>query len=199
MIRLLVKREPAGEVSKYLFNVSTGDSGSAGGGGQVFLRGPFAEYRLPSGRTQLLFLAGGTGVAPALQAADKLLRRADGSHLALLWAVRHRGEAGGVVAEELRVLEQRFPGKFAVAVYADDEGGLKRGVVERELDRMRMGKDEKSEVVVSGPDGFVAYWAGPKLFIAGKEEQGMVGGVIGEALRRRVRGGTMGEVGVWKL
>ena len=64
-IRLLIRREPFGEVSSYLHRLPVGTS--------VELRGPHVEYRLPPDAHRVLFLAGGTGIAPALQTARCLL------------------------------------------------------------------------------------------------------------------------------
>ncbi|OAA68775.1 cytochrome c mitochondrial import factor [Niveomyces insectorum RCEF 264] len=41
------------------------------------------------------------------------------------------------------------------------------------------GSPEKPLFVVSGPDGFVRAWAGPKIWAGGEERQGPLGGILG--------------------
>lgn len=86
-LRFLVRRMPTGEMSNYLARLQVGD--------QVWLRGPHYGFdvakRLGSA-DDVVFLAGGTGVAPALQMAHKLLGTARGAasgpSLRILWANR---------------------------------------------------------------------------------------------------------------
>ncbi|KAA8896321.1 hypothetical protein FN846DRAFT_277151 [Sphaerosporella brunnea] len=181
-IRLLVKREPAGEMSRYLFALATGAT--------VELRGPHEEYALPppDAASKLLFLAGGTGIAPALQAAYKLLENSAEAEARVLWAVRHRGESQGAAAAEVERLQARYPGRLEVEVCPDPEGGMKPGTVSDGV--QRWGADR---IVVCGPDGFVAYWAGPRgPWVGGREQQGELGGVLGGLVEGR-------EVEVWKM
>ena len=184
-IRILLKREPAGEMSRYLFTLPREST--------VELRGPQDEYLLPppDESTRLLFLAGGTGIAPALQCAHKLLSSSSTSSMRILWAVRHRAEAEGAVAEEVERLERAFGGRLQVGVFADGEGGVGRGTLRDGVEQWGAVR-----VVVSGPQGFVKYWAGEKgQWVGGVEEQGVLGGV----LRGVVEGCGRGVVEVWKL
>lgn len=189
-IRLLVKREPAGEMSRYLFSLPPSST--------VELRGPHTEYDLfpapvsppPSGGGggKLLFLAGGTGIAPALQCAHKLLSRNESASMRILWAVRHRAETEGAAAEEVERLKRAFGGRLEVGVFADAEGGIGEGVVRDGV--LGWGAHR---VLVSGPEGFVEYWAGSKgSWVMGKETQGPVGGFLATVLRER-------PFEVWKL
>ena len=102
-IRLLIRREPFGEVSSYLHRLPVGTP--------VELRGPHVEYRLPPGAHRVLFLAGGTGIAPALQTARCLLDdRGPGQDIVtkslspppvvhIVWANRRREDCIGGVCE----------------------------------------------------------------------------------------------------
>ncbi|KAL2268567.1 hypothetical protein VTJ83DRAFT_3413 [Remersonia thermophila] len=49
----------------------------------------------------------------------------------------------------------------------------------------------KNLFMISGPEGFIAHFAGPKVWSDGKERQGLVGGLVGEALKKK------GEEGGW--
>lgn len=95
-LRFLVRRMPTGEMSNYLARLEVGD--------QLWLRGPhygFDVARRLGSADDVVFLAGGTGVAPALQLAHKLLGAPDhqttttagGPSLHILWANRQGVDA----------------------------------------------------------------------------------------------------------
>ncbi len=87
-ISLLVRREQQGEVSNYIHGLPLGSS--------IELRGPHIEYVIPEDVDKIVFLAGGTGIAPAIQAAHCLLtdqgkdNRASKPQIQILWANRRR-------------------------------------------------------------------------------------------------------------
>nr|XP_036578414.1 oxidoreductase FAD-binding domain-containing protein [Colletotrichum truncatum]KAF6785657.1 oxidoreductase FAD-binding domain-containing protein [Colletotrichum truncatum] len=86
-LRLYVRALRGGEVSTYLSRLSPmGDT--------VELRGPHGEFdlrsRLGAAGDRVVFLAGGTGIASALQAANAVLP--GGSSMTIFWAVRSREE-----------------------------------------------------------------------------------------------------------
>lgn len=90
-LRFLVRRAEGGEVSNYLHKLESGSL--------VELRGPKIEYEIPDDVDTILFIAGGTGIAPALQAAYILAKRTGNlSHksMKILWANRR--------AEDLELL-----------------------------------------------------------------------------------------------
>ncbi|KAI8163382.1 Cytochrome c mitochondrial import factor CYC2 [Colletotrichum sp. SAR 10_65] len=88
-LRLYVRALRGGEVSTYLSRLLPGDS--------VEIRGPHGEFdlrsRLGEAGGRVVFLAGGTGVASALQAAHAVLPR--GVDVTIFWAVRGREEVRG--------------------------------------------------------------------------------------------------------
>ncbi|KAJ0355534.1 hypothetical protein COL154_000276 [Colletotrichum chrysophilum] len=88
-LRLYVRALHGGEVSTYLSRLLPGDS--------VEIRGPHGEFdlrsRLGEAGGRVVFLAGGTGVASALQAAHAVLPR--GVDVTIFWAVRGREEVQG--------------------------------------------------------------------------------------------------------
>ncbi|CAZ82471.1 unnamed protein product [Tuber melanosporum] len=177
-LRFLVKLEPGGEVTRYLFSLGVED--------KVFLRGPTVEYIFPpAGEVdKTLFIAGGTGIAPALQlAANSLAPETE-----IFWAVRSRAETGGAMAEEVGRLVRKAGGKVSVRVFVDEEGGIGVHDVERGME------GGKVAVVVSGPEGFIKWVAGEKVWRGGREEQGKLGGMVRKVLEKRG-----GEVTVFKL
>ncbi|KAF2250651.1 hypothetical protein BU26DRAFT_267925 [Trematosphaeria pertusa] len=90
-VRLLIREEEGGEVSTYLHRLAEKST--------IELRGPNVECELPHDIKEVLFLAGGTGIAPAMQVAQALGRRT-GSKMHILWANRRREECIGGVSDE---------------------------------------------------------------------------------------------------
>lgn len=90
-LRFLIRRERNGEVSGYLHRLPVGS--------EVELRGLNAEYILPEHVDTVLFLAGGTGIAPAMQVADALAGEA---RVHLLWASRKREDCMGGISDSIK-------------------------------------------------------------------------------------------------
>lgn len=90
-MRLLIRQETGGEVSTYLHRLPEQAA--------IELRGPNAEFEMPRNVKEVIFLAGGTGIAPAMQVAQALSRRT-GSKMHILWANRKREECVGGVSDD---------------------------------------------------------------------------------------------------
>ncbi|KAI2466512.1 hypothetical protein F4781DRAFT_350104 [Annulohypoxylon bovei var. microspora] len=94
VLRFLIRRLDGGEMSTYLSKLQVGE--------QVYLRGPHlgfdVERRLGEAEN-VVFLAGGTGIAPALQVARRLLDSKipgqDKPRVSILWANRRGADALG--------------------------------------------------------------------------------------------------------
>ncbi|KAG6356683.1 hypothetical protein INS49_014557 [Diaporthe citri] len=96
-LRFLVRRYDGGEMSTYLSRLGPGDD--------VWLRGPHLGFdvaaRLGAAGERVVFLAGGTGVAPALQVARHLLSLRQGGgedgklSMDIIWASRSRADCAG--------------------------------------------------------------------------------------------------------
>ena len=89
-MRLLIRAEAGGEVSTYLHALPENAT--------IELRGPNVECELPHDIKEVIFLAGGTGIAPAMQVAQAMGRRT-GSKMCILWANRRREECAGGVSD----------------------------------------------------------------------------------------------------
>ncbi|KAE8844196.1 hypothetical protein PTNB73_08224 [Pyrenophora teres f. teres] len=224
-VRLLIRQEAGGEVSTYLHRLPVDST--------IELRGPNTELTLPRDIIEVIFLAGGTGIAPAMQVAQALARRT-GSRMHILWANRRREECiGGIsdgtgsTATQDRVgWWKSFWGPsepVADMPLADGPGGTAKGIIVKELDALKQrslptkgGLDvnyyvdeehtfiQPSEIetwitrkreetgsrliIVSGPEGFLEYWAGKKLWANGKEVQGPLGGQLAKM-----------KLGEWKV
>ncbi|GKT40737.1 cytochrome c mitochondrial import factor cyc2 [Colletotrichum spaethianum] len=94
-LRFYVRAVRGGEVSTYLSRLSP-PSADGGVGDTVELRGPHGEFDLSSRLGQrgdrVVFLAGGTGIASALQAAHAVLPLPGAPSMTIFWAVRSRDE-----------------------------------------------------------------------------------------------------------
>lgn len=106
-LRFLIRRDPHGEVSSYLHGLPIG--------AEIEMRGPNLEYELTPDVRQVVFFAGGTGIATALQIAHALfenneteehVKKPDGAKqssekrkLHILWANRTREDCLGGVSD----------------------------------------------------------------------------------------------------
>jgi len=221
-LNLWIRREVRGEMSNYLHALPLN--------AEVEIRGPKIEYQLPDQISRIVFLAGGTGIAPALQIAHALQTRTDSrTEIKVLWANRSRTDcAGGVsdgfsrtsakgaswwkfwvghgkntaqvnlmetkdradqagaIVNMLSQLKQCSGGMLKVDYFVDDEKTLitpqhvSQLVHDDQQMKSDMGDSGKSLIIISGPDGFVNFWAGPKSWSNGHEVQGPLQGVLGQ-------------------
>lgn len=136
-LRLYVRRMERGEVSNYLARMKVGD--------EVELRGPKLGFDLRARvgvedrgeaegenfgeRKKVVFLAGGTGISPALQAAKALLDNPR-VEMEVVWANRRRedcvgcdgGEQRGAVVAMLEEFRSKYEGRFKYSCTVDREG-----------------------------------------------------------------------------
>jgi len=118
--------------------------------------------------------------------------------------VKPEAEKGLIVRILEEMSSKASPGAFAVEYFVDeDDTFIKHGDIRRILTRaqakavveadqqaklqQQLGKVEVTQqtrgaklILVSGPEGFVDYWAGRKRLEDGKEVQGPLGGALGE-------------------
>lgn len=207
-LRFLIRRNPQGEVSAYLHKLPVG--------AEIELRGPHLEYAIPNDVDEVVFLAGGTGIAPALQVVHRLIvlsssPESESPKIRILWANRRREDALGLpinnqekraedspltpmryrltspLARELANLQQDYQGKLSLQYFNDDqESFITEDILAKCFsDSTRQAKKSPREVpagrkliLVSGPDGFVKYYAGPKIWQGGVEHSGPLGGIL---------------------
>ncbi|KAI7614425.1 hypothetical protein KC343_g10510, partial [Hortaea werneckii] len=213
-LRFLIRKERNGEVSGYLHRLQLG--------AEIEVRGPSVDYVLPEKIGKVMFLAGGTGIAPAIQIASEV---DDGVDVHILWACRQREDcAGGVsdtasshsswgwnlfgwfggtasnferahgttvassepnaVISQLDALKQKQAGALKTDYFVDEEGSVVQPKTITSLLQQGAAKSDNLPdpaerlLIVSGPDGFVNHWAGPKQWVGGREVQGPLGGVL---------------------
>ncbi|KAK6368132.1 mitochondrial peripheral inner membrane protein [Exophiala oligosperma] len=119
-LRFLIRKDPHGEVSSYLHKLPVG--------AEIEMRGPNLEYELTPDVRQIVFFAGGTGIAPALQVAhalfeghkdstasdsnsDSVGRGSTTKSLHILWASRMREDCVGGVSDPPPASEAVMPPK----------------------------------------------------------------------------------------
>lgn len=206
-LRLLIRKEVKGEVSNFVHRIPEGAN--------IEIRGPAMEYELPNDVSKVIFLAGGTGIAPAIQVAHALRNKAD---VSILWANRRREDCEGGRSDNIQTVSGWFSGlgKFlgqspqsmppteeqqsshavvrqieqmkkshgtslTVDYFVDDEGSfIQSKNVLHMLSPTDVEKSGEKLVFVSGPEGFLNHWAGPKQWQDGREVQGPLGGVLGQ-------------------
>lgn len=89
-LRFLIRNDRYGEVSSYIHRLPVGS--------QIELRGPNLEYEISPHVKQIVFFAGGTGIAPALQVAHALFGSKEygkDRKLHILWSNRKREDCVG--------------------------------------------------------------------------------------------------------
>jgi homoaconitate hydratase len=229
-LRFLIRRDPHGEVSRYLHRLQQGS--------QIEMRGPQVECEISPDVNDILFIAGGTGIAPALQAAYIMLKRTiegESPKIHILWANRKREDcAGGIsdtpktappksswwplrnqttssaasvpapyslapssanqgaIVRELQDLKTRHPGQITVDYFVDEENTfISTKDIKAYIESVQSTSANKRMIVVSGPEGFINYMAGPKVWAQGYELQGPVKGIIQQL--------GLKEWEIWKL
>ena len=254
-LRFYIRAVGDGEMSRYLTRLRPGHT--------VWLRGPHVGFdlvrRLGASKS-IVFLAGGTGVVPGMQAARVVLDGFEDSKVSLLWAVRkreevHSGRGDGSettlenaskrswwdfrsstkapfelevgmpkpspVAAQLADMKTQYGDRLSVQVVVDEENtffdqnhirkalnslsdnttsspsSYTSGSCSLHDQKMHEQASEfeggssvchcpptdgvlpgKNLFVVSGPEGFVSHYTGPKTWVGGIQAQGPVGGVV---------------------
>ncbi|SZF01739.1 unnamed protein product [Blumeria hordei] len=208
-LRFLIRRQPKGEMSNYIYKLHVG--------AKIYLRGPKLEFELPEDVGQVLFLAAGTGIAPALQVVHTLLDRQARdkpcSFIHISWANRLREDCKGgnevgiksngsrnhnrdinLIVQELEALRQKYPNYLTIDYLVDEEHTrftpqkLSQLVKTNPYTGNRPGA---RLLFVSGPEGFSEAMAGPKKWEDGDEKQGELGGIL-----KRL---SLDDWRIWKL
>ncbi|KAL2862997.1 cytochrome b5 reductase family protein [Aspergillus lucknowensis] len=230
-LRFFIRKDPFGEVSRYLHSLNIG--------APIEVRGPRIECEIPPETQTVLFIAGGTGIAPALQAGHTLLRRTDQIHrptIHILWATRQREDCRGgyneptsatlsdarrpwlsrvfgssraaaapptetrtssdmsPIVREIEALKSQYPGQVSVEYFVDEENTFigKRSILDFTTSTVSSPElSKRNMILVSGPEGFISYMAGPKQWAEGMELQGPLQGIIREL--------HLQDWAVWKL
>ncbi|KAG5439317.1 hypothetical protein PCK2_000853 [Pneumocystis canis] len=179
---LLVKCYEGGEVSRWIHRKRVGD--------RIELRGPFLEWAWDDHRwKRILFIAGGTGIAPAYQLLSYIFRDSNQQipEFHLMYANRSLNEI--LLKEELDRFQEKYPKKIKITYFLDtppensrsDEYFVRRISLHDVNEAFPLWTHTELDtiVLVCGTDGFVSYMAGPHCVLHG--EQGSYGGLLKKA------------------
>jgi len=181
-LRFLIRKERKGEVSGYLHSLPLGST--------IWLRGPHPEIDLRPDVAEVVFLAGGTGIAPALQVVHTLLERRDTTgdtivekpRIRIVWANRrredcegggssgaliglrtHSGKRIGRIVQELEELQQKYPQYFSVEYLVDEEETF---LNQKKITQLTRTESElKYGPVTTRVDSKLIFVSGPEGFI----------------------------------
>jgi Na+-transporting NADH:ubiquinone oxidoreductase subunit F len=133
-LTLFVRREPGGVVSPYLCDrLQEGE--------ELAIRGPFGDFRLHEGSREILFIAGGSGLAPIRSMLVSMAERASARRSTLYFSVRSKRDL--FLFEEFHAMESVLPFRFIPALsnplpselWNGEKGGI-TAVLNRRLDRL---------------------------------------------------------------
>jgi NAD(P)H-flavin reductase len=140
-LRFYIRNDVFGEVSNYLHRLPIGS--------QIELRGPNIEYEISPDVKQIVFFAGGTGIAPALQVAHALFSyeahgrdATEDRKLHILWANRKREDCIGGRSDDPPVqplaLKTKLTGIFST-VHSTSEvaAAVAPGLMVEQLERLK--------------------------------------------------------------
>ncbi len=105
----LIKKIPDGLMSTWLARATTGE--------RLDLTGPMGSFYLRDGDNPLLFLAGGTGLAPFLSMLEVLARAGSRRHIHLIYGVTR--DLDLVLVEQIAAYTGRLPNFTFATVVAD--------------------------------------------------------------------------------
>lgn len=193
-LRFLVETNSEDELSNYLFGLREGS--------EVELRGPNFEFEMPKNVEQIVFLASGTGILPAIQTI-LAFRWPNIPRIKILWvngrSKEHVGDGTDFPDDQTsakrretldfqfeKLKPKKWPFKYKIDCVVDDErvfidDDQIRSMV-NDLDVKSTEKKGSKLLFVSGPEEFVTHLAGPKKMLEadGKQGQGNLGGIIGK-------------------
>jgi len=150
-LELLVSLDAPGEIARRLPDVTRGTL--------VDLEGPVGTFIFPEWPAQqrLLFVAGGTGIAPLRAMIDHAVRHHAKASLSLLYSVRRSDEFAFL--DELRAHERAGRLELHVTVTRDDSASTWAG------GRGRIGRSH-FEQVLHDPTGTLCFVCGPPQMVA---------------------------------
>lgn len=89
-----------------------------------------------------------------------------------------------LVVRELEALKSQYPGQVTVDYFVDEEKTFikKQDILDVTNSAHPSGSSfpKNRMILISGPEGFINYMAGPKLWAQGTEVQGPLRGIISE-------------------
>ncbi len=171
-IELLVKKYPEGKASRYLHDLSQGDS--------LYFAGSLKGYRwTPNQYEHITLIAGGAGITPCYQLIRGILSNpSDKTKITLVFGVN--SDADILLRKEFQEFESKYGDRFK-AVYTvsrpGDRSPFRKGYVTKELVEQvsgRVTEGENTKVFVCGPPAM------EKALLGGASWKGGKGGILEE-------------------
>jgi len=149
-----VKRVPGGRASSRLVD-------GAKVGDVLEVLGPSGSFAAPPGPSDLLLVAGGSGITPLRRIAEAVMGHSPDARIALIFA--NRSAADVMFDSALRSLAQQHPGRFAVVHVHDvlSAGGtalmgpLDGDALESALSALPFSLAPDAPALLCGPDGMM--------------------------------------------
>jgi benzoate/toluate 1,2-dioxygenase reductase subunit len=144
-VSFLIKSIPGGAMSAYLDRAQPGD--------RLAMNGPSGSFYLREVARPLLFLAGGTGLAPFLSMLHALAEKGCAQPIHLLYGVTRDQDL--VLVERLAEFAEKLPGfSFDTCVAASESTHPRQGYVTDHLDPAKL-HDGEVDVYLCGPPAMV--------------------------------------------
>ena len=166
-LELLIALESDGSLGPNLPGLDTGRA--------IDVEGPLGSFVFPLDRTpqRLLFVAGGTGIAPLRSMIDHVLRHSPARQISLLYSARNGDEFAFI--DELRAHEARGRIELHQTVTRDDSTTWSGG-------RGRIGRSH-FETVLHDPANTLCFVCGPKALVSESVATLEALGLSGQAIR----------------
>lgn len=174
-LELVVKAYPEGKMSKHIHSLKPGDT--------LDFKGPMLGVQIIQNEFDSIgLIAGGSGITPMLQVAQRVLANPDDqTNVSLIFA--NVSEEDILLREKIDELQDEYPEQLRVLYVLDDapvgwRGG--RGYISKAMLRELMPDPllgGLAKVLVCGPPGMVKHVAGE---MPGKKGQGEFGGLLKE-------------------
>lgn len=204
-LRFLIRVERGGEVSGYLNRLPVGSKVLLREGRGPGSAGLNVEDMHNMGVENMVFLVGGTGIAPAMQFAHSLLEEEQWQDwrpkMHIVWANRRRedclGDNGDSATDdgrrlnrivmELEALKSKHPDQLSIDYVVDEERtSIDESRVLQIARTMPASTHRTNYIFVSGPQGFVKYFSGQTVLDrVDRSESHADGGLLG---RMNLRG-----------
>ncbi len=137
-----------GQLTSKLENSKLGD--------KLLVTGPYGQFRfVPSEEKKVLFIAGGTGLAPMMSMLKQIKDQSTGTDVALLYSVRYPNEI--IRKEELKSLESEIGLNTTITVTRESEQHWdgERGHINSQMISRHVPDYAERTVFVCGPLEFV--------------------------------------------
>ncbi len=142
----VVRNVPGGKMSTFLTD-------TASAGQQMPITGPFGSFYLRPVTRPVLFLAGGTGIAPFLSMLENLVETGSNHPIRMVFGVTH--DIDLVALEQLNDFAQRLPAfEYRTCVASDASAHSRKGYVTSHIDADWLNGGE-TDVYLCGPVAMV--------------------------------------------